>query len=67
MEISARNKLPGVVKSIRSGAILTEVNIGVGDNDVTAIITKGSAEHLDLKVGDQVFAIVKATEVIVGK
>jgi len=67
VEISARNKLPGVVKAMRSGAILAEVTIGVGDNEVTAIITKGSAEHLDLKVGDKVFAIVKATEVMVGK
>ena len=67
MEISARNKLPGVVKAMRSGAILAEVIIGVGDNEITAIITKGSAEQLDLKVGDQVFAIVKATEVMVGK
>ena len=67
MEISARNKLPGVVKAMRSGAILAEVIIGVGDNEITAIITKGSAEQLDLKAGDQVFAIVKATEVMVGK
>ena len=67
MEISARNSLPGVVKSIRGGAILAEVIIGVGDNEITAVITKGSAEQLDLKVGDKVFAIVKATEVMVGK
>lgn len=67
MEISARNRLPGVVKAIKSGAILAEVTIGVGDNDITAVITKGSADNLDLKVGDKVFAIVKATEVMVGK
>ncbi|HEX78661.1 MAG TPA: TOBE domain-containing protein [Dehalococcoidia bacterium] len=67
MEISARNKLPGVVKEIKSGAILAEVTISVGDNDITAIITKGSADQLDLKVGDRVYAIVKATEVMIGK
>ncbi|MFC2027037.1 molybdopterin-binding protein [Chloroflexota bacterium] len=52
MEISARNKLSGVVKAMISGAILAEVIIGVGDNEITAIITNGSAEQLDLKVGD---------------
>jgi molybdopterin-binding protein len=67
VEISARNKLPGMVKAIKSGAILAEVTISVGDNEITAIITKGSADMLNLKVGDRVFAIVKATEVIVGK
>jgi molybdopterin-binding protein len=44
VETSARNKLPGVVKSMRRGAILAEVIIGVGDNEITAIITKGCAE-----------------------
>jgi molybdopterin-binding protein len=67
VEISARNKLPGMVKAIKSGAILAEVTISVGDNEITAIITKGSADMLNLKVGDRVFAIVKATEVMVGK
>jgi molybdate transport system regulatory protein len=67
VEISARNKLPVVVKAMRSGAILAEVIIGVSDNEITTIITKDSAEQLDLKVGDQVFAIAKATEVMVGK
>ncbi len=51
MEISARNRLPGVVKAIRGGAILADVTIGVEDNEITAIITKGSAGQLDPKVG----------------
>lgn len=67
MEISARNRLSGVVKEIKSGAILAEVTISVGDNDIIAVITKGSADQLDLKVGDRVYAIVKATEVMIGK
>lgn len=67
MEISARNKLPGVVKEIKSGAILAKVTISVGGNEITSVITKDSADELDLKVGDKVFAIVKSTEVMVGK
>lgn len=67
MQLSARNKIPGEVKAIKLGAILAEVTIGVGANEITAIITKSSAESLDLKVGDSVFAVIKATEVMVGK
>jgi molybdate transport system regulatory protein len=67
MEISARNQLPGVIKSIKSGAILSEVVIATGDNEITAVITRGSADHLNLKEGDLVYAVVKATEVIVAK
>ena len=67
MEISARNKLPGVVRSIKSGAILSEVVIAMGDSEITAVITRGSADNLDLKEGDKVYAVVKATEVMVAK
>ena len=67
MEVSARNKLPGVIKSIKSGAIFSEVIIAVGDNEVTAVITRGSADELNLKEGDKVYAVVKATEVMVAK
>jgi molybdopterin-binding protein len=67
MQLSARNKIPGKVKDIKLGAILAEVIIDIGGSEVAAIITKSSAESLDLKVGDGVFAVVKATEVMVGK
>ena len=67
MQLSARNKIPGEVKAIKLGAILAEVTIDIGGNEIAAIITKSSAESLDLKVGDSVFAVIKATEVMVGK
>ena len=67
MEVSARNRIPGVVRAINLGAILAEVVIGTDSGEVTAIITRSSAEHLDLKVGDRVFAVIKATEVMVAK
>jgi molybdate transport system regulatory protein len=67
MQLSARNKIPGRVKDIKLGAILAEVIIDIGGSEVAAIITKSSAESLDLKVGDSVFAVVKATELMVGK
>ena len=67
MQISARNKIPGMVKAVRLGEVMAEVVISVGENEVVAIIARNSAERLSLKVGDQVFAVIKATEVMVAR
>ncbi len=68
MQISARNQLPGRVTSIRVGNVMAEITIDIGGGKaLTAAITRGSAEALALKEGDQVTAIIKATEIIVGK
>jgi len=67
MKISARNQIPGTVKSIRKGPVSTEVIISICDgNEVVSSITTHSAEHLKLKEGSKVYAIVKASEVMVG-
>jgi molybdopterin-binding protein len=67
MELSARNQLRGTVKSVTLGSVMAEVVVDVGGQDVTSAITRGSAERLGLAEGDQVVAIVKATEVLLGK
>jgi molybdopterin-binding protein len=67
MELSARNQLKGKVKSVSLGAIMAEVVIDIGGKDLVAEITKSSVERLKLKAGDDVTAIVKATEVMLGK
>jgi len=67
MEVSARNKLTGTVKDLRLGQVMAEVTLQVGENEITALITRTSAERLGLKVGDEAFALIKATEVMVGK
>lgn len=67
MRTSARNQLPGTVRSIRLGSVMAQVVIAVGDQEITAAITRDSAEELGLKEGDAVVAIIKATEVMVGK
>ncbi len=67
MEVSARNKLTGTVKDLRLGQVMAEVTLQVGENEITALITRTSAERLGLKVGDKAFALTKATEVMVGK
>ncbi|HEY5219731.1 MAG TPA: TOBE domain-containing protein [Gemmatimonadaceae bacterium] len=67
VEISARNRLRGRIVELRADGVMAEVRLAVGDQELVAIITSSSAERLRLRVGDEVFAIVKATEVMVAK
>jgi len=67
MKISARNQLKGIVKKVNEGSVNTEVVIELGPGvEITSIITKTSAESLDIHVGKQVYAVVKASNVMVG-
>ena len=68
MEISARNQLKGKVTAVDLGAVMANIKIEVTEpTTITAVITKESAEKLGLAEGDDVAAIIKSTEVIVGK
>lgn len=67
MQLSARNQIPGTITSITKGAVMAEVQVRVEAADVTSAITLGSANSLELKEGDAVTVVVKATEVIIGK
>ncbi len=67
MEISARNQLKGTVKSVARGAVLGEVVVSIGGQEVVSSITLASIDRLGLKVGDSVVVIVKATDVMIGK
>jgi molybdopterin-binding protein len=67
MELRARNQLKGTIKSVKTGAIMAEVVLEVAGQDIVAEITKASVERLQLKTGDQVTAIIKSTEVMIGK
>lgn len=67
MKISARNQLKGKIKSISQGSVNTEVVIELAPGvEITSIITKSSAINMGLKVGKEAFAVVKASNVIVG-
>ena len=67
MKISARNQIPGTVKMIKKGPVSTEVIIAVaGGNEIVSSITTHSAEKMNLREGSKVYAIVKASEVMVG-
>ena len=67
MKVSARNVLKGRVKSIKQGAVNSEIVVQVaGGFEIVSIITKTSTENLGLKEGKEVYAIIKATNVILG-
>jgi len=66
MDISARNTLKGTVKLVQPGAVNTEVIVELADGvEVVAIITKESAERLNLSDGKEVYAVIKASDVMI--
>ena len=67
MKISVRNKIPATVKEIKLGAVMAEVVVQAGNNQIVAAITKDAVEDLDLKAGDIVTALVKSTSVMIQK
>jgi len=67
MKLSARNILNGKVVDVKRGATTSHVRIDIGGNVITAAITNEAVDDLGLKVGDNAAAIVKASDVIVGK
>jgi molybdopterin-binding protein len=68
MKLSARNLIPGVVKKVTVGMVNAEVVIEIAPAvEIVSVITKNSVERMDIKVGDEVEAMVKATSVMVAK
>jgi molybdopterin-binding protein len=67
VKLSARNILPATVKAVTPGAVDTEVVVELAPGiEVVSIITKKSAEKLGLKPGAKAYAIVKASNVMIG-
>jgi molybdate transport system regulatory protein len=68
MKISARNVLAGTVQNVTKGAVNSEIAITLqGGEKMTTIITNESTDRLDLKNGKPVFAVIKASDVMIGK
>jgi len=66
MKISARNQLKGRIISLTLGAVNAEIVIELpGGNQVVSMITKDSAINLDLSVGKEVYAVIKASNVMI--
>ena len=63
--LSARNRLPGRVRSVEADGVMALVEIEAGTFRLTAAVTRDAVEELDLREGDSVTATVKATSVMV--
>lgn len=66
MKLSARNKLKGKITDVKKGATTTHVKIDIGGAVVTASITNEAADELKLAAGQQAYAVIKASDVMVG-
>lgn len=67
LDLSARNRLHGRVTDLRFDGLMAEVTLDVGGQELVSLITRSSAERLGLAVGSQVLAVIKSTEVMIGR
>ncbi len=65
--LSGRNQLRGIVEEVRSDGLLSQVRLRIGDQLLTAVITRDAVNELKLKRGDEAVAIIKSTEVMIGR
>ncbi len=65
--LSGRNRLNGVVEEVRRDGLLAQVRLRVGEQSLTAVITRDALDELRLQRGDEAIAVIKATEVMVGR
>ena len=63
--LSARNRLHGFVDEVRVDGLLAQIRLRVGDQFLTAVITADAVRALKLRRGDDAFAIIKSTEVMI--
>jgi molybdate transport system regulatory protein len=68
MKISARNALKGKITAIKRGAVMAQITVDIGGrNAVSSAIFVESADDLGLKVGDEVLAVIKSTDVMIAR
>jgi molybdopterin-binding protein len=65
--ISGRNQLRGIVEEVRGDGLLAQVRLRIGDQRLTAVITRDAIDELKLRRGDEAIAIIKSTEVMIAK
>jgi molybdopterin-binding protein len=65
--LSGRNRLRGFVEEVRSDGLLAQVRLRVGDQMLTAVITRDALQELKLRRGDEAIAIIKSTEVMIAR
>lgn len=67
MKISGQNKISGEILAIKKGDIECQITLKAGEFRIVSVITRDSAEEMGLAPGDQVVALIKATEVMLMK
>jgi molybdopterin-binding protein len=67
VSLSGRNQLRGFVDEVRIDGLLAQVRLRVGDQSLTAVITRDAVTELKLRRGDEALAIVKSTEVMIAR
>ena len=65
--LSGRNQLRGIVEEVRTDGLMAQIRLRIGDQSLTAIITRDAIDALRLKRGDEALAVIKSTEVMVAK
>jgi len=65
--LSARNRLRGTVTALAVDGLMAEVRVRIGEQELVSVITRSSAERLGLKVGVEVCAVIKSTEVMIAR
>ena len=65
--ISGRNQLRGIVEEVRVEGLLAQVRLRIGDQRLTAVITRDAVDELKLKRGQPALAIIKSTEVMIAR
>lgn len=65
--LSGRNQLRGIVDEVRGDGLLAQVRLRIGNQLLTAVITRDAVNELKLKRGDEAVAIIKSTEVMIGR
>src|SRR5256885_14065413 len=67
VSLSSRNQLRGIVDEVRVDGLLAQVRLRIGDQVLTAVITRDAIDELKLRRGDEALAIVKSTEMMIAK
>ena len=65
--ISGRNQLQGIIEEVRAEGLLAQVRLRIGDQRLTAVITRDAVDELKLKRGEEAIAIIKSTEVMIAR
>jgi molybdopterin-binding protein len=65
--LSGRNQLRGIVEEVRTEGLLAQVRLRIGDQVLTAVITRDAVQELKLRRGEEALAVVKATEVMIAR